>query len=146
MLSFIRIKLWSIFVKLYPYYLKKMYNIDIGKDVRISWKAHLDKSVNPRGIHIGNGTTVANGAMILSHDECRRLKIDTMIGENCLIGARSIILPGVNIGDSSIVAAGCVVSKDVPPHCIVAGNPAKIVKMGVVMEKGIIINAGKRCE
>ena len=59
--------------------LSKVYKMNIGKDVQISWKAHLDKSVNPRGIHIGDGTHIVNGAMILAHDACRRLKTDTLL-------------------------------------------------------------------
>ena len=118
--------------------------MDIGEGVRVSWKAHLDISVNPKGIHIGDRTHVVNGSMILSHDACRRLKIDTFIGKDCLIGARSIILPGVTIGDSSIVAAGAVVSKDVPPHSVVAGNPARVVKTGIVLKKAMIVEAGER--
>lgn len=50
------------------------------------------------------------------------------IGNNCWIGEMSRILKGVTIGDGSIVAANSVVTKNVPPNCIVAGNPAKIVK------------------
>ncbi|MBO4719332.1 MAG: acyltransferase [Prevotella sp.] len=118
--------------------------MDIGWDVQISWKAHLDKSINPKGIHIGDGTHIVNGAMILAHDACRRLKTNTYIGKDCLIGARSIILPGVTIGDSSIVAAGAVVSKDVPPNSLVAGNPARIVKTGIILKKAKIIKAGER--
>lgn len=141
----IRVCLWLTFVKLYPWYLRRVYKMDIGKDVRISWKAHLDKSINPRGIHIGEGTVVLNGAMILSHDSCRRLfKVDTIIGKNCIIGVRSIILPGVRIGDSSIIAAGSVVTKDAPPNTVLAGNPAKIVKEGVVVVKRIITKQGEK--
>ena len=44
------------------------------------------------------------------------------------IGARSIILKGVTIGDRAVIGAGSVVSKDVPADCIVAGNPAKVVR------------------
>lgn len=44
------------------------------------------------------------------------------------IGARSLILPGVTIGEGSIIAAGSVVTKDVPSYCIVGGNPAKVIK------------------
>ncbi len=144
MITRIRIYLWRLMVKSYSNYLRRVYKMDIGKDVRISWKAHLDKSINPKGIHIGNGTCVLNGAMILSHDACRSIKTDTYIGKNCVIGVRSIILPGIRIGDSSIVGAGGVVSKDVPSHSIVAGNPAKIVKTDVVVVKGKIIEPGIR--
>jgi acetyltransferase-like isoleucine patch superfamily enzyme len=45
------------------------------------------------------------------------------------IGAKAIILKGVTIGERSIIAAGSIVTKNVPPDCIVAGNPAKIIKM-----------------
>lgn len=141
----VRVLLWRIITHAYPWYLRKLYKMDIGQDVQISWKAHLDKSINPKGIHIGNRTQVLNGAMILSHDACRRLKTDTYIGKDCVIGVRSIILPGVTIGDSSIVAAGSVVSKDVSPNSIVAGNPARVIKTGVVVEKAKIIKPGERC-
>ena len=51
-----------------------------------------------------------------------------IIGDSVWIGRRAMIMKGVNIGERSIVAAGAVVTKDVPPDVIVAGNPAKIVK------------------
>lgn len=130
--------LWRLFTDLYPIYLRFIYKMNIGEHCRISWKAHLDKSVNPRGIYIGDGTRVLNGAMILSHDACRNLKADTVIGKDCVIGVRSIILPGVTIGESCIVGAGSVVTKDVPDHCIVAGNPAKVVREGVVVYRGAL--------
>jgi acetyltransferase-like isoleucine patch superfamily enzyme len=50
------------------------------------------------------------------------------IKDNVWIGANSIILPGVNIGEGSVVAAGSIVNKDVPPYSLVGGNPAKIIK------------------
>ena len=136
----IRIMAWRVLVRGYAYYLRKIYKMDIGKDVRISWKAHLDKSVNPKGIHIGDETCVLNGAMILAHDACRSLKADTYIGKNCVIGVRSIVLPGVTVGDSSIVAAGGIVTKDVPPNTIVAGNPAKIIREGIIIKGYRIVN------
>jgi acetyltransferase-like isoleucine patch superfamily enzyme len=51
------------------------------------------------------------------------------IGNDVWVGERVIILKGVTIGDGAVIAAGSVVTKDVPPHSIAAGNPAKIVKM-----------------
>jgi len=50
------------------------------------------------------------------------------IGKNVWIGANSVILPGVKIGNNSVVGAGSTVTEDVPPLCVVVGNPAKIVK------------------
>jgi maltose O-acetyltransferase len=51
-----------------------------------------------------------------------------VIEDDVWIGARVIILPGVRIGKGSIIAAGAVVSKDVPPYSIVGGVPAKVIK------------------
>ena len=51
-----------------------------------------------------------------------------VIGDNVWIGDKVIILDGVKIGNNSIIAAGTVVTKDVPDFCVVAGNPAKIIK------------------
>ena len=50
------------------------------------------------------------------------------IGNDCWIGANAVILPGVTIGEHSVVAAGAVVTKDVPSHSLVAGVPARIIK------------------
>jgi maltose O-acetyltransferase len=50
------------------------------------------------------------------------------IGDDVWIGARAIILPGINIGKGAIIAAGAVVTKDVPPYAICAGSPARIIK------------------
>ena len=58
----------------------------------------------------------------------REIRGDTVIGNDVWIGMEAITLPGVKVGDGSIVAAKAVVSHDVPPYSIVAGNPAKLVK------------------
>ena len=50
------------------------------------------------------------------------------IGDNCWIGANSVICPGVTVGEHSIVAAGAVVTKDVAPDVVVAGVPARVIK------------------
>lgn len=56
------------------------------------------------------------------------IKKDVVIGENCWIGEKAIILPGVTIGDWSIIGASSVVNKSIPPYSIAAGNPAKVIK------------------
>lgn len=53
---------------------------------------------------------------------------ETKIGDDVWIGSRSIIMKGVKIGDGCIVAANSVVTKDIPPYCIVAGIPAKLIR------------------
>jgi virginiamycin A acetyltransferase len=59
----------------------------------------------------------------------RELRGDTVVGSDVWIGMEAVTLPGVTIGDGAIVAARSVVSHNVPPYAIVAGNPATIVKM-----------------
>ena len=54
-----------------------------------------------------------------------------MIGSYCFIGCGSIIMPNVTLGDHVVVAAGSVVTRDVASNCIVAGNPAKVIKTGI---------------
>lgn len=56
-------------------------------------------------------------------------KGDTHIHDGVWIGMRAIIMPGVEIGEGAVIGAGSVVTKNIPPYAIVAGNPAKIVKM-----------------
>jgi acetyltransferase-like isoleucine patch superfamily enzyme len=98
----------------------------------------LDK-LFPQGIHIGENTLIGSGVVILSHDHCKRVEnnqpylMHTYIGRNCFIALRSVILPGVKIGNEVIVGAGSVVTKDVPSHSVVAGNPAKIIRTGIRM-------------
>ena len=55
-------------VRIYPTWLRWIYKMDLAPTVIISWKAKLDKSINPRGVHIGDYTWVLSGATILAHD------------------------------------------------------------------------------
>ena len=56
-------------------------------------------------------------------------KGDTIIGNDVWIGQNAVILPGVHIGDGAIIGANSVVGKDVDPYSIVAGNPARVIRM-----------------
>lgn len=124
----------------------RFWGMDIHPTAKISLKANLDKTYPP-GIHIGAYSAVTFGAVILTHDMVRHMRADTVIGRNCFIGAHSIIMPGVTVGDGSIVAAGSVVVNDVPPATIVAGNPAKVLREGVrTVEFGMLEEAYGRLE
>ena len=132
----LRSRLWTYVSNAYPVMLRRIYKMDLGKDVRIAHKAHLDKSINPKGIHIGDRSWVLNGAFVMAHDHCRALKTDTFIGSDCVIGVNAIIMPGVHIGNEVIIGSGAVVTKDIPANCIAVGNPAKVIKTDIHVRNG----------
>src|SRR5207247_5841947 len=124
-----RIRDWvrELVVGLRRQYLIRVWKMDLGDGTSISMSAKLDKT-NPRGIHIGKYTTVTFGAAILTHDYVNNRDADVRIGDNCFIGAHSIILPGGTIGDSCIVAAASAVARDLPSRWLVRGHPARVVE------------------
>lgn len=91
-------------------------------------------------VHIGRFTMLANDVQIIGADHNyknaylpiifsgREALNDTFIGEDVWIGARSIVMTGVKIGDGAIIAAGSVVTRDVEPYAVYAGVPAKKIK------------------
>ncbi|PTR14274.1 acyltransferase (plasmid) [Cereibacter azotoformans] len=111
-------------------FLTRVWKMDLHPTMQMSLSARFDRTF-PIGVHVGAHSYVAFEARILTHDRTRGLYLHTRIGENCFIGGRSMILPGIEIGDNSIVAAGAIVTKSVPPRSIVAGNPAVIVRSGI---------------
>lgn len=88
-------------------------------------------------IKIGNNVMIAEDVMIRDSNNHTILtdgykkESPVKIGDNVWIGARVTILPGVTIGDGSVVAAGAVVTKSVPSNCLVGGVPAKILKENI---------------
>ena len=123
-----------IVISIRQFILSKLYKMNIDTSARISYGAKLDKT-NPKGVFIGEESYVASGAIIFTHDFSRGLKMNTFIGKRCFIGANSIILPGVKIGNEVIVGSGSIVTKNIPSNCVVAGNPAKILKRNINTSK-----------
>lgn len=125
--------LWRLrraIVRVKWFYYSRFWGMDIDPTARFSRSVRFDKTY-PRGIHIGAQTYIAFEAAILAHDMTRGLYLNTRIGRNCFIGARSVILPGVQIGDECVVAAGSIVTKDVPTRSLVAGNPARTIRENI---------------
>ena len=137
-LAVIRREIRPFSAELRRLYFVHVWGMDIGPGCAISFSAKLDKSY-PRGIHIGEGTAINFGACILTHDTPRGVHADTWIGKDCNIGANSLIMPGMRVGDNCVVAAASVVMKDVPSNSLVAGNPARIMEKGIKTRRlGII--------
>lgn len=107
--------------------------VQIGSNCMISIRAKIDTR---RGqVIIGNGCTITYGCVILSHDASARHinPADTgerqvIIEDNVYIGVNSVILGNARIGKNSVIGAGSVVTKDVPPNVIAVGNPATVIK------------------
>jgi maltose O-acetyltransferase len=84
-------------------------------------------------ISIGDHCTICPNVRLLAHDASTKnylgyTKIGKiMIKEDCFIGDSVIVLPNVTIGPNAIVGAGSVVTRDIPPYTVAAGNPAKII-------------------
>lgn len=111
-------------------------NITCGENAEINWGCFLlakDK------IYIGKNSTLAYKVNLITSANPNYpyntlsqiyppLKAPISIGDNVWVGANATILPGVTVGDESVVAAGALVNKDVPPRSLVGGVPAHIIK------------------
>ena len=115
-----------------PFYTEFGLNITVGKNVFINAGCQFQDHggiVLEDGVLIGHNTVIAT----LNHDQDFRRRSSLIpktvrICRDVWIGAGCVICPGVTIGEHSIVAAGAVVTKDVPPDVVVGGVPARIIK------------------
>lgn len=111
--------------------------VNIGRECRLMWNPNWGSE--PYLISIGDRTEISSDCIFITHDGATWairnedpykdvIKFGKIIiGSNCFIGARSIILPNVTIGDKSIIAAGSVVTKCVPSGEVWGGNPARYI-------------------
>lgn len=120
----------NLLVDLRRLWLRRVWGMDIDPTAQFSLSARFDRTF-PIGVHVGAWSYIAFEARILTHDRTRGLYLHTRIGRNCFIGGRSMILPGVEIGDNCVVGAGSIVTRSVPPNSIVAGNPARVIRSGI---------------
>ncbi len=115
-----------------PFYTDCGKNITIGKRVFINMGC---KFQDQGGITIGDDTLIGHNVVLatLNHDFDPAKRADIMpkpirIGTQVWIGSNATVLPGVSIGDGAIIAAGAVVTKNVPANAIAGGVPAKIIR------------------
>lgn len=115
-----------------PFYTDFGKNITIGKNVFINSGCHFQ---DQGGITIGDGALIGHNVVLatINHDlepknDRKNHYAPIKIGAHVWIGSNATVLPGVSIGDWAVVAAGAVVTKDVPPYTVVGGVPAKVLK------------------
>lgn len=110
----------------------------IGKKVRIGYGVYLDVSTMHQ-LTVDDYVGIASECLLLMHKidqskfKDRREGVPMVEGpihicSNVQIGMRSVIMPGVTIGEHSFVASNSTVTKDVPPYCVVGGSPARVIK------------------
>ena len=108
--------------------------VEIQKDVTIGDSCAIEPFVFiPRGVTIEDEVFIGPHVCFTNDKKPRAVNpgwkvIPTTVKKGASIGANSTILCGITIGEKAMIAAGSVVTKDVPPNTLVAGNPAKIVK------------------
>lgn len=101
--------------------LHRLRGVNIGEDVWISQYVYIDE-LHPECITIGDNTTIGIGTLIISHFYWGKRKPDYVskvnIGKDVFIGPNCVILPDTSIGDGSVIQAGTVVSRNVPPKIL----------------------------
>ena len=116
-----------------PFHCEFGLNLTLGREVFINMGCRFQDA---GGITIGDGSLIGHGSTIvtLNHDVDPDRRADmvpspVVIGRKVWLGAAVTIVPGVTIGDGAVVGAGAVVTKDVPANAIVAGVPARLIRM-----------------
>ena len=115
-----------------PFYTDFGKNITVGKNVFINSGCRFQ---DQGGITIRDGAFIGHNVVLatLNHgikpeDRATTYPTPIVIGKNVWIGANATVIPGITIGENSIIAAGAVVTKDVEANTIVGSNPAKVIR------------------
>ncbi|MDM8153564.1 sugar O-acetyltransferase [Bacteroides gallinaceum] len=115
-----------------PFYTDFGKNITIGKNVFINACCHFQ---DHGGVTLGDGCQIGHNVVfatlnhgISAEDRVHTYPAPIVLGKNVWVGSNSTILQGVTVGDNAIIAAGAVVTKDVPANTIVGGVPAKTIR------------------
>jgi maltose O-acetyltransferase len=110
-------------------------DIEIGDNSELGMHAYLNRDVKiGREVLMGQNVTILTtnhefeDPKIPIHYQGVRERKPVLVGDDVWIGANSILLPGIRIGNGSVIGAGSVVTKDIPPLSVAAGNPASVIR------------------
>ncbi|MBQ4323982.1 MAG: sugar O-acetyltransferase [Clostridia bacterium] len=93
--------------------------------------------VDDTHIYVGDSTMLGPNVVLATaghpilpelREQVYQYNIPVRIGRNCWLGAGVIVLPGVTVGDNSVIGAGSVVTKDIPPNVVAVGNPCRVLR------------------
>lgn len=115
-------------------YFHRLRGVQIGRNVEIGYGCLLG-GVNPSRIHLDDNVVITARTVILDHDNAYYYTFggdvvggDVYIREGSFIGIGCVIYPGVEIGPRAVVGALSFVKSDIPPFCVAAGQPARVVR------------------
>ena len=109
-------------------------NVHLGNNVYFNFNATM---VDDTHIYIGDYTMLGPNVVIATaghpilpelREKALQYNMPVHIGKNCWLGAGVIVLPGVTIGDNTVIGAGSVVTKDIPANVVAVGNPCKVLR------------------
>ena len=102
-------------------------NLELGENTEIGAFTLIDAF---KGVRIEDNVKIGFGAIILSYSSIDKKEGKVTLKKGCSVGANTVVLPGVTIGENSIVGAQSLVNKDIPPGEVWFGSPAKFFKKG----------------
>lgn len=109
-------------------------HVHLGNNVYFNFNATL---VDDTHIYIGDNTLIGPNVTLATaghpilpelREKALQFNLPIHIGRNCWLGAGVIVLPGVTIGDNTVIGAGSVVTKDIPANVVAVGNPCKVLR------------------
>ena len=109
-------------------------HVHFGKHVYCNFAVTM---VDDTHIYVGDNTMIGPNVTVATaghpilpqlREKAYQYNMPVHIGKNCWIGAGAVIVPGITVGDNSVIGAGSVVTRDVPPNTVAAGNPCRVMR------------------
>lgn len=126
---------YTPFLGVKNWFYRNLLGMSIGANTSVALMVMMD-ILHPEMISIGEDSVIGYNTTILAHEYLlREYRLgEVRIGKKVVIGANCTLLPGITIGDYAVIAAGAVVTSDVPPNTFVGGVPARVIRSTYYLE------------